>query len=75
MRFSDGRSELNYAIYHDRYRRTGEGWKFTERVYEVRYLDHSPLAGSAPRRGALADPPATWVAAAPDRSSRAVMEE
>ena len=44
----DGRSELNYAIYHDRYQRTPDGWKFTERVYEVRYLDTSPLAGSAP---------------------------
>jgi len=75
MRFSDGRSELNYAIYHDRYRRTGDGWKFTERIYEVRYLDHSPLAGSAPGRGALADPPATGIAASPGRSSRAVMEE
>ena len=42
-------SELNYAIYHDRYQRTGDGWKFTERVYEIRYLDTSPLAGSAPR--------------------------
>ena len=40
---------MNYAIYHDRYQRTGDGWKFTERVYEVRYLDTSPLAGSAPR--------------------------
>ena len=44
----DGSSELNYAVYHDRYRRTGDGWKFTERVYEVRYLDTTPLAGSAP---------------------------
>ncbi len=48
IRLRDGRSELNYAIYHDRYRRITDGWKFTERVYEVRYLDHSPLAGSAP---------------------------
>jgi hypothetical protein len=46
-RFPDGRSQLNYAIYHDRYQRTGDGWKFTERVYEVRYLDTTPLAGSA----------------------------
>jgi ketosteroid isomerase-like protein len=46
-RFRDGRSELNYAVYHDRYQRTGDGWKFTERVYEVRYLDTTPLAGSA----------------------------
>jgi ketosteroid isomerase-like protein len=48
-RLRDGRSELNYAIYHDHYQRTAEGWKFTERVYEVRYQDHSPLAGSVPR--------------------------
>jgi len=55
----DGRSELNYAIYHDRYQRTGDGWRFTERVYEVRYHDRSPLAGSAPRTaGAPAGPPA-----------------
>jgi len=46
VRFRDGRSELNYAIYHDRYQRTGDGWKFTKRVYEVRYHDQSPLAGS-----------------------------
>jgi ketosteroid isomerase-like protein len=44
----DGGSELNYAIYHDRYRRTPDGWKFTERVYEIRYLDRTPLTGSAP---------------------------
>jgi ketosteroid isomerase-like protein len=48
VRFRDGRSELNYAIYHDRYQRTPSGWKFTERVYEGRYLDTTPLAGSAP---------------------------
>jgi hypothetical protein len=41
------KSFLNYAIYHDRYRRTPDGWKFAERVYEVRYLDTTPLAGSA----------------------------
>ena len=44
----NGTSELNYAIYHDRYQRTADGWKFTERVYEVRYHDTSPLAGSPP---------------------------
>jgi ketosteroid isomerase-like protein len=48
IRLRNGHSEVNYAIYHDRYRRTGDGWKFTERVYEIRYLDTSPLAGSAP---------------------------
>ncbi|GGP14262.1 nuclear transport factor 2 family protein [Nonomuraea glycinis] len=45
-RMRDGSSHLNYALYHDRYQRTGEGWKFTERVYEVIYLDPTPLAGS-----------------------------
>jgi ketosteroid isomerase-like protein len=48
IRLRDGHSELNYAIYHDRYQRTPDGWRFTERIYEVRYLDNSPLAGSAP---------------------------
>ena len=48
IRLRDGSSHLNYAIYHDRYRRTGDGWKFTERVYEVRYLDSTPLTGSPP---------------------------
>ena len=47
-RLRDGRSELNYAIYHDRYRRTTDGWKFTERVYEVRYHDTTPLTGAPP---------------------------
>ncbi len=56
-RMRDGRSQLNYAVYHDRYRRTPDGWKFAERVYEVRYLDTTPLAGSAPtRRGTPANP-------------------
>ena len=54
IRLRDGSSHLNYAIYHDRYQRTGDGWKFTERVYEVRYHDTTPLAGSAPRAAASA---------------------
>jgi hypothetical protein len=54
IRFRNGRSELNYGIYHDRYQRTGDGWKFAERVYEVRYLDHTPLAGSAPHAAGCA---------------------
>jgi ketosteroid isomerase-like protein len=45
----DGSSHSNYAVYHDRYQRTPDGWKFTERVYEIRYMDDSPLPGSAPR--------------------------
>ncbi len=47
-RMREGRSERNHALYHDRYRRTPDGWRFTERVYEVRYLDTTPLTGSPP---------------------------
>jgi ketosteroid isomerase-like protein len=47
-RMQSGFQGLNYAIYHDRYRRTDEGWKFSERVYEIRYFDTTPLTGSAP---------------------------
>ena len=47
-RFRDGSSNLNYSLYHDRYQRTPEGWRFAERRYEVRYVDTSPLVGSAP---------------------------
>jgi ketosteroid isomerase-like protein len=43
-----GGSHLNYAVYHDSYQRTREGWKFTERVYEVKYVDTTPLGGSGP---------------------------
>ncbi len=49
IRLRTGQSHLNYAIYHDRYQRTSDGWKFTERACEIRYLDTSPLAGSPPR--------------------------
>ena len=47
-RMRDGKSQQNYSVYHDRYQHTPDGWKFTERVYEVRYLDTSPLAGATP---------------------------
>ncbi|MET7400722.1 nuclear transport factor 2 family protein [Dactylosporangium sp. NPDC005572] len=47
-RFRDGSSHLNYALYHDRYTRTADGWRFAERVYEIRYTDDSPLAGAPP---------------------------
>jgi uncharacterized protein (TIGR02246 family) len=43
-----GKSFLNYSIYHDRYERTPDGWRFSERTYEVRYLDTTPLAGAPP---------------------------
>jgi len=48
IRTRDGQCEVNFAIYHDRYQRTDDGWKFAERVYEVRYRDNTPLAGTAP---------------------------
>src|SRR5262245_47529717 len=58
IRLRDGSSHLNYAIYHDRYRRTGDGWRFTERVYEIRYLDTTPLTGAPPHpAGVPADRP------------------
>jgi hypothetical protein len=58
IRLRDGGSHLNYAIYHDRYQRTSGGWKFTERFYEVRYLDTSPLTGTGTASdGIPADPP------------------
>ena len=38
-------SNRNYGIYHDRYRRTPEGWRFAERVYEARWVDPAPPAG------------------------------
>ena len=49
-----GGSHLNYAVYHDRYQRTPNGWKFTERVYELRYLDTTPLPGSGPHAAGAA---------------------
>ncbi|WP_073925830.1 LUD domain-containing protein [Streptomyces sp. CB03911] len=55
-RLIDGRSGLNFAVYHDTYRRTAEGWRFAERVYEVRYVDTTPLAGRAPGAGGAAAP-------------------
>lgn len=44
----EGSSHLNYSVYHDRYRRTPDGWKFTERVDEIKYLDTTSLTGSPP---------------------------
>ena len=44
-RTRDGRQGLNCAIYHDRYQRTGDGWKFTERVYEGQVPRHQPAGG------------------------------
>ncbi|GAA1516309.1 nuclear transport factor 2 family protein [Kribbella lupini] len=44
-RLYDGRSHFNCSIYHDRYRRTPDGWRFAERSYEMRYRDETPLPG------------------------------
>jgi len=55
-RMRDGSSHANYALYHDRYERTPHGWKFSERVYEVRYVDVSPLMGSTPPEAPVARP-------------------
>lgn len=50
-RLRDGSSGVNYGVYHDRYRRTPDGWRFAERVYEILYLDTTPLPGSGRRAG------------------------
>jgi SnoaL-like domain len=49
IRLRDGSSHVNYAICHDRYQHTPDGWKFTERAYEIRYLGTTSLADSAPQ--------------------------
>ncbi|MFF4339155.1 nuclear transport factor 2 family protein [Kitasatospora sp. NPDC001540] len=67
FRLRDGRQGVNHALYHDRYRRTPDGWRFTERVYEIRYLDTAPLGGTAPG-SARPDPTAP---ATEDRLQRA----
>ena len=50
IRSRDGQSHVNYAIYHDTFARTADGWRFRERVYEIRYLDTTPLPGAAMAR-------------------------
>jgi ketosteroid isomerase-like protein len=69
IRLRDGSSQLNYAIYHDRYQRTADGWKFAERVYEVRYLDTTPLAGAAPDAAGAAGQPSGPDEVGADRSA------
>ncbi|MFF8652684.1 nuclear transport factor 2 family protein [Streptomyces huasconensis] len=49
-RMHDGSSHRNHGIYHDRYQRTPDGWRFAERTYELRYVDTTPLPGTAPGR-------------------------
>lgn len=38
-RFRDGTPHLNHGVYHDRYQRTADGWKFAERVYQIRHAE------------------------------------
>jgi uncharacterized protein (TIGR02246 family) len=45
----DGRAQLNHSVCHDSYERAPDGWKFSERRYEVMYLDTTPLTGSGSR--------------------------
>ncbi|WP_228001082.1 nuclear transport factor 2 family protein [Nocardia australiensis] len=45
----NGRSVVMYGVFSDRYQRTQDGWKFTERVLEPRYLDTTPLTGIPPQ--------------------------
>jgi hypothetical protein len=42
------RGVWRYSVHHDRYLRTADGRRFTERVYEIRYADATPLTGAAP---------------------------
>jgi ketosteroid isomerase-like protein len=57
-RLRDGRSIFNYALFHDTYQRTSDGWKFSARVFEVRYFDTTPLPGSPQMAWATANAPA-----------------
>ncbi len=65
----DGRSALNFGIYHDRYERTHDGWKFTERVFEIKYLDTTPLAGSPSITPGTFEQPTTQPIAQPASAS------
>ena len=50
----DGRSELHYAVYHDRYERTRDGWKFASATTRSGTSTRRRLRG---RRPAPATPP------------------
>ena len=45
-RLAGGGSQTNYAIYHDRYVRTAEGWRFKERRYEFLLVSDEQVRGS-----------------------------
>jgi hypothetical protein len=47
-------------VYHNGYQRIADGWRFTEGVYDVKYLDTTPLAHSGRHaEGADANPLST----------------
>ena len=48
----NGTSIYNYALFHDQYRRTPDGWKFSERVFRTQVLRHHATARLTP--GSLA---------------------
>lgn len=62
----DGRSMLNHSLFHDSYRRTAAGWRFTERSFEIRYFDTTPLAGS---------PEVVWTGAIPSEDESGATQE
>ncbi|TDB95152.1 nuclear transport factor 2 family protein [Nonomuraea longispora] len=61
----DGRSVVMYGLFHDRYQRTPDGWKFAERVLDPRYLDTTALTGSTH---------VTWNAADPEAGNTSLAE-
>lgn len=41
----NGRFYRNNGVWHDRLRRTGKGWVFTNRTYQYLWLDLAPFTG------------------------------
>lgn len=72
VRLRNGLQGINHAVYHDRYHRAAQGWKFAERVYEIRYLDLTPLTGSAPGAPGSAGASAVAAGAGPAGAPAAV---
>jgi ketosteroid isomerase-like protein len=47
-RLRNGMAHQNLGVYHDGYRRTADGWRFSERTYELQYVDTSAIGGRPP---------------------------
>jgi len=45
LRIDDEKGRMGYAIYHDRFVRIGEGWKFSERVFRGYYRENIAMPG------------------------------